>query len=92
MAEALLGNFRSLLNVRPVLATAAEAVHQGFQVYLSEDVKANKQRFALAGAMGIAAHASWTDGIVLCAWGSGDTGFSALRRAIEFSCYAAKVA
>ena len=85
-------NFTEMMKHLAKLSAGAEAVHGGFQSLLTQEVAPKGIPMATAHTMGWAAHSAWIDGFVLTGAGHLDTGFAAVRRAIEFTCYAAKVA
>lgn len=76
----------------PKLSNAAEAVHQGGEAF-SDCIKLSATNLKTygAGLMFFGAHSAWMEAYVLSSAGNISTAWAAIRRAIEFSCYAFKV-
>lgn len=76
----------------PIESEATEAIHSGM-VMLTSDSKLNNDNASVvtAATLGFAAHSSWLNSIIMTTAGHIDSGFSEIRRAIEFTCYAAKI-
>jgi hypothetical protein len=93
-AETIHKNFATMMENRAPLSSAAEAVHNGLQTLFTEAVtiEGKDNPLGMVAVMGMAAHSSWIDAFVLTGAGHTETGLAAGRRAIEFTCYAAKVA
>lgn len=84
----------SVSNGYPKLAEAAEAINQAMTSLLTEDVIVNvdDSRQYSAYLMAFGSHSCWITSYIMASSGHLDSGWSEIRRAIEFVCYASKVA
>lgn len=91
-ASAIPDRFRALMTGVPVIRSAAEAVHQSlFALLCSVELDRDDIPKGTAALMAQGAHSAWSDALIFTASGHIDTGLGAIRRAIEFACYAPKV-
>jgi hypothetical protein len=90
IADAIHANFDEMMLKIPVLSEAVETVNQGFDTLLTSIEPVELWEFVVH-AMAIGAHSGWLDGLILITVGHRETASGALRRAIEFCCYASKV-
>lgn len=77
----------------PKSAQAAEATNQAFQTFLQDDIRLPLQDlsgYALA-LLSFGAYSSWVDAHLQATSGQLPSAWADLRRAIEFTCYSAKV-
>src|SRR5260370_37438625 len=85
-------NFAEVMSKRPLLASASEAIHQGFLALVCgvDMDRAVDGTLGMVLHMTYASHSSWIDGMVNGTAGHVDTGRAAIRRAIEFCLNASK--
>ncbi|MFD1776995.1 hypothetical protein [Paenibacillus rhizophilus] len=85
-------NFNSFMKDFPLESQAAEAVHQGMYSLTNDSEYINESiSTGVTATLVFGAHSSWINAFNMTVSGHIDTGFSELRRAVEFTCYAAKI-
>lgn len=85
-------NFANYMKHFPVNSQAAESIHQGLHTLVNESIlKVDGLSIGVVATLGFGAHSSWINAFNMTLAGHVETGFSEIRRAIEFVCYAAKI-
>lgn len=85
-------NANSYRQSYPLESKAAEAVHQGIFSLINDSKFLNENISTMTTAtLAFGAHSSWINAVNMTMAGHIDAGFSEIRRAIEFTCYASKV-
>lgn len=84
---------KSYMAAFPKDSQAAEAVHQGIATLLFHHliVDLDDIGFSTAVTLGFGAHSAWINSFIMSVSGQVDSGWSEIRRAVEFTCYASKV-
>lgn len=77
----------------PFESQAVESVHQGITTLLFDQLVIDQSDigFSTAVTLSFGAHAAWINSFIMTVAGHIDSGWTDIRRAIEFTCYASKV-
>ncbi|OXS53991.1 hypothetical protein B1A99_27535 [Cohnella sp. CIP 111063] len=86
-------NTSAFMDAFPKESQAAEAVHQGIAtlIYKHAQVDLEDTGYSTAVTLAFGAHSAWISSFNMTVAGYIDTGWSEIRRAVEFTCYASKV-
>jgi hypothetical protein len=92
-AELIPEHIKSYMNAFPKESQAAESVHQGIATLVFNHliIDLDDVGYSTAATLSFGAHAAWINSFNMSVAGYIDTGWSEIRRAVEFICYASKV-
>ncbi|WP_375103756.1 hypothetical protein ACDZ28_32610 [Paenibacillus sp. RS8] len=85
-------NLKEYKECFPKESNAAEAIHLAISILLNDSIFNSEDDSQITvGMLGFGVHSSWISSLNMVMAGHIDTGYSEIRRAIEFTCYAAKI-
>lgn len=92
-ADLIPQNVKAYMEAFVINSQTAEAVHQAIAtlIYKHAKVDPDDTSAEIATALAFSAHSAWINAFNMSVAGYIDSGWSEIRRAVEFTCYAAKV-
>jgi hypothetical protein len=92
-AQLIPEHVKSYMDAFPMESQVVESVHQGIATLVFNHLVIDLEDigFSTAATLAFGAHAAWINSFNLTVAGYIDSGWSEIRRAIEFTCYASKV-
>jgi len=92
-ASLITQNVAAYMDAFPIESQTAESIHQGIATLIYKHVRIDLEDigFSTAVTLAFGAHSAWINAFNMTVAGYVDSGWSEIRRAIEFTCYASKV-